>query len=93
MHPVDEQLSALDGAVGILEVQRTRPDRLDLRAEQLHTGLIAVLHEVVVKGLAVLGRDFNSFFLRGRHLHFSMVSGDSIPCLGTFFKRKNGLCI
>ena len=68
MHTVDEQLAVLDGAVGVLQIQRAGPDGLDLRAEQLNAGLVPVLHEVVVEGLAVLGRDLDALFLRGAHL-------------------------
>ena len=35
---------------------------------QLDARLILVLHEVIVVGLAVLGCDFDSLFLRGDHL-------------------------
>ena len=90
MHSVEEQLSALDGAVGILQIQRTRPDGLDLCAEKLDPGLIFVLHEVVVDGLAVLCRDFDSLLLRGVRLlasrkvllvyhGFSRSSSESLP--------------
>ena len=77
VHAMDEQLPVLHGAVGVLQVQRAGPDRLDLRAEQLHTGLVPILHEVVVEGLAVLGRDLDALFLRGAHL-----SSTGIPDTG-----------
>ena len=65
MHPVGKNLSVLGLAIGILQIQRTGPDALDLRAEQLHPGLIAILHEIVMERLAVLGGDLNAFFLHG----------------------------
>ena len=65
MHAVGENFSLLGLAVGILQVQRAGSDALDLRAEQLHAGLVALLHEVVVERLAVLGGDLDAFLLHG----------------------------
>ena len=64
---------SLYGAVGVLQVQRARPDGFDLRAAQLDARLVLVLHEVIVVGLAVLGRDFDSLFLRGGPPRFPIV--------------------
>ncbi len=65
---MDEQLPILYRTVGVLQIQRSGPDGLDLRARKLDARLVAVLHEVVVEGLAVLGRDLDSLLLRGAHL-------------------------
>ena len=74
MHALDEQLAVLDRAVGVLQVQRAGPDGLDLRAEKLNARLILILHKVVVKGFAVLGRDLDSLFLRMAHLLLGCIS-------------------
>ena len=68
VHPMNEQLPVLYCTIGVLQVQRTGPNGFDLCSSQLHAGLVPVLHEVVVKGLAVLRRDLDSLFLRGAHL-------------------------
>ena len=74
VHAVDEQLAVLYSAVGVLQVHRARTDGFDLRAAQLDACLVLILHEVIVVGFAVLGRDFDSLFLRGDHL----VSSESV---------------
>ena len=71
METVDKQLSVLHGAVGILQVQRSSPDRLDLRTEQLNACFIFILHEVVVNGFSVLRRDLDASFFRNGSPHFA----------------------
>ena len=61
---MDEELPVLHGAIGVFQVQRPGPDGLDLGAEQFDAGLIAVLHEVVVKRFPVLRGDFHTLLLR-----------------------------
>ena len=68
VHTVDEQLAALNGAPCVLQIQRSGPNGLHLRAEQFNARLVFFLHEVVVVRLAVLRRDLNSLFLRGKRL-------------------------
>ena len=70
MHSVDKQLPILDGAVGVLQVQRAGPNRLDLRTGQLNAGFIFLLNVVVMESLAVLRRGFDSLFLRRTHLFY-----------------------
>ena len=62
---VGVHLAVLGHAEGVLQVQRTGADGLDLRAEQLDTRLVAILHEVVVVGLAVLRRDLHAGLFHG----------------------------
>ena len=65
---MDEQLPILYRTVGVLQIQRSGPDGLDLRARKLDARLVPVLHEVVVEGLPVLRGNLDSPFLRGAHL-------------------------
>ena len=53
---VGKQLPVFHGAERILQIDRARADGLDLGAEELHTGLEPLEHEIVMQGLAV-GRD------------------------------------
>ncbi len=89
MHPVDEQLPILYRTVGVLQIQRSGPDGLDLRARKLDARLVPVLHEVVVEGLAVLGRDLDSFFSVG--LTSFLEGFIIIPYFPRIFKRKSQL--
>ena len=61
MQPQDEELPVLYGTVGVLEVQGSGPDGLDLRPRQLDTRFIRFLHIVIMMGLPVLGGDFHAF--------------------------------
>ena len=62
---VGVHLAVLGHAEGVLQVQGAGADGLDLRAEQLDAGLVAVLHEVVVVRLAVLGDGLGAGLVHG----------------------------
>ena len=62
---VGVHLAVLGHAEGVLQVQGAGADGLDLRAEQLDAGLVAVLHEVVVVRLAVLGNGLGAGLVHG----------------------------
>ena len=96
MHTVDEQFAVLHGAVRIFQIHGACPDGLDFRAAQLDPGLVLVLHEVIVVGLAVLRRDFDSFFLREDHLAFRELLPERICQYSTdpsALQAKQALCI
>lgn len=64
VHPVQEQLTVLHGAEGVLHIHFSCAQALDLGALQLDACLIAVQNIVVVECLAV-GRDFFLAFCSG----------------------------
>lgn len=64
VHLTDPYLAVLDGAPRIFEVQRALTERLDLRAEQLNSGLEAFFYKVFVKGFVVLCQNFNTLIQR-----------------------------
>jgi hypothetical protein len=53
MEPVDDEFSVFHGAVGVLQIHASGPDRLDLGAEQLDARLQLLQYKIVVVGLAV----------------------------------------
>ena len=63
MHPDHKQLAVLDGAVAVLQVDRTGAKAFDLGARQGQAAFIGFLHEIVVPGLAVDGDDLAVGFL------------------------------
>ena len=63
MHTHHEHLAVLDGAIAILQIDRTGPEALDLGAGKGNAAFIGLLHEIVVPGLAVDGDDFAVGFL------------------------------
>ena len=74
VHAVGVDLAVLGHAVGILQVHPALPDGLDLRSGQLDARLVSVLHEIVVVGLAVLGRDLDTPLFHGGPPLFWLVN-------------------
>ena len=76
MEAVDHHLPVLDDAEGVLQIHIAHADGFDLRAAELDAGLILLLHEIVVVGLAV-GRDLlDCRVVQGRA---SFPEGDGMP--------------
>ena len=90
MQAVGVDLAVPRHAVGVLQVQGAGTDGLDLRAEQLHTGLKAILHEIVVERLAVLRGDLDAGLFHGDPSSPVYVS-DSIAHFPAGRKRGQGL--
>ena len=65
VHLVGVDLAVLGHAEGVLQIGLSAADGLDLGTEQLDTGLVALLHEIVVEGLAVLHRRLDAFLFHG----------------------------
>ena len=67
VHLVEEHLTVLDAAPGILQVQGALADGLDLGADQFDAGLVVLLDEVFVTGLPVPGHHLDAVFFQGVH--------------------------
>lgn len=59
VHIVDEDLAIFDSAVGFLEIDLAKANRLDLGSGQHQAGFIDIFDEVVVPGFFVVGNNFN----------------------------------
>ena len=57
VHSHHKELSVLDGAIGILQVDRALTNAFDLGAEQGDPRLVFFVHEIIVPCLAVLCND------------------------------------
>ena len=73
VHTDEESLAVFDGAIGVFKVQGTSADRFDFGASEFNTGFKGVFNEIIMMGLPVLRRDFDSFFFRKNHL-FSIIA-------------------
>ena len=85
VHIIHHQFSLFrHSAVAVFQIQLTAPDGLDLGAGQLDTGLIAVLHEIIVKRLAVLRRSLcAAAFCHGK----SPLSVDWVSSIAHIFDK------
>lgn len=63
VHLTHKQFPVVDGAVGILEIDRAGTQALDLGAEQLNARLIAFLYKIFMPRLFVLRDDLSTCFL------------------------------
>ena len=63
MHAADKYLSVLYGAEGVLEIQCACADGLNLGAEKLDAGLIALKYKIIMKGFSVGGSLLNALSL------------------------------
>ena len=89
VHSVDEQLPFPDGTPGVAEIQRPGADGFDLRPGKFDPGLVMLLNEIIVSGLAVLGREFDARFLLRSASPF--LSCRSIAHFSTPFKGVTGI--
>ena len=64
MHSVEADFPILGDTVGVLQIQRSRPDGFDFRTEQFDPRLKAVLYKVVMVGLSVLRGNLDPLFIR-----------------------------
>ena len=62
------QLAVLDVAVGVLEIDATAADALDLSAVELDACFVLLVYEVVVPCLLILGDDLDSLLFQNSHL-------------------------
>jgi len=74
VHPFHQNLAAMDAGVTLLQVHPALTDGLDLRALELHPAFVALFHEVVMAGAAVLGNGLNALHFR----HLRPPSGRNI---------------
>ena len=86
MHPVEEHLTVLDDAEGVLQVHIPLADGLDLGAGKLNTGFVFLFDEIVVKSLAVGGQLLDGLLCHPGHL--LSVRGNSIPRIPMLRKGK-----
>ena len=68
VHPVDEKLAAVDGAIAVLQIDGPGPQAFDLGARQGDAAFIGLLHEIVVPRLAVDGDLLDLFLFQGAAL-------------------------
>ena len=85
VHAPDEELAVLDDAEGILEIQRSSADALDLGARQLDARLVAFQHEIVVERFAVRCDGFDPLSLRHGARSSSLLC---LPYYTTDFQEK-----
>ena len=67
MHAERKHLSPIKAAIGILEIDSSLPDTLDLGAKKGDSRLVFFIYKIVVPSLFVLGNDLNTFFFLISH--------------------------
>lgn len=64
VHAFDPDLAMADDRPAFLEIHATLPHALDLGAVQLDPALVAFLHEIIVKRLAILCHGLDALLMR-----------------------------
>ena len=63
VHVMKKDFATADFRIAVFEIGPSQSQRLDLRAEQDHAGLILIEDEIVVPGLTILAYDLGAVHL------------------------------